>query len=338
MAGSRSRSARRSTSASYRVEAAAALLLAALTAARPADAQTRELHGRVVAANSAPVDGLTLHFANLGEAVTTRAGDFTLEIPAGVTSVPVTLVGSPWKVLSPPDGLLLVPSGPEQVTLWIGEPVDRIVVNALAQYKAQLRESMQRGTAGSEEILKRIDEIAARLGVQREQLDREAELRGRQAEDYPPMAAVVNGYVLEARDLRNALMALQSLIEKNPREALAALKLAVSEYNQAYEKLKTQADGFGAQIEHDWPDGKVARRDFDDFFQGSVEQVHQSQILPLNALLVSIQSALFSGKKDAALKQSLLDLSRSVSALAPSVATMSERAGRTLERLRPGGR
>ena len=336
MAGSRCRSGRRWTSASCRTEAA----LLALALAAPAAAQTRELRGRVVSTNDVRVDGRTLHFANYGDAVTTRAGDFVLEIPAGVTSLPVTLLDPDpsLKVLSPLDGLLLVPAGTEQVTLWIGEPVDRIVVKALATYQVQLRESMRRDAAGSEEILKRIDDVAAKLGVQRGELEREADLRQRQAEEYPPLAAAVNEYVLEARDLRNALLALQSLIEKNPREALESLKLAVGEYNPAYQKLRTQADGFATRIEHDWPDGKVARRDFDEFVQGSVEQVHQSQILPLNALLVSIQSAIFSGRKDAAFKQSLLDLSRAANTLGPSVTAMSERAARTLERLRPGGR
>jgi len=317
---------------------AALLLLVPEAWAAPASAQgTHLLSGRVVAHDRARVDGLVLRIGDYGQAVTRDGGAFTIEIPAGVTAVNVSLVGSDWQVLIPRDGRVPVPLGEEPVTLLVGETVNQIVVKALADWKRQLDESTAREAAGIDLLAGRLGEVLDKLGVQREEFQREVERRSRQAEVYPPIAEAVNAYVLEARDLRGSLVSLGPLIEKRPQEAYEALKVALGEYNEAYTKLSTRADGFGASIEQSWPDGKLARRDFDDFYRNAVEQAHQTQILPLNEQLVKVQAGLFSGHRDAAFKEALLELTRRVDALGPAVALLGERAARTLERLRPGG-
>jgi hypothetical protein len=297
-----------------------------------AGAPTHVLHGRVIGASRASVDGLVLKIGDYGQAVT-RGGAFTVEIPAGVTSVDVTLVGSEWKVLVPPAGRIPVPLGDDPVTLLVGEPVEGIVLKALADWKRQLDESRARDVSGVEVLSGRLAEVLAKLGVQREEFEDEVKRRSRQAELYPAM----NAYVLEARDLRGALVSLGPLIEKHPHEAYEALKQALGEYNAAYTRLSTRADGFGASIEEAWPDGKLARRDFDDFYRNAVDQPHQTQILPLNDQLVKVQAGLFSGRRDAEFKDAMTELRRRVDALSPVVALLGERAARELEKLRPAG-
>jgi len=340
MPASPSPSRRRSWSPLFRrVETAAAcgLLLVAVCAV-PASAQgTRVLRGRVVSPNRATVDGLIVRIGDYGQTMTSGGGAFALEIPAGVTKVDVALLNSTWSVLMPPDGHVPVPLGQEEVTLLIGESVDRIVLKALAEWKHQLDQSETRDAAGIALLVGRINEVLDKLGVQHDELTQEVERRNRQAEAYPAIAAAVNGYVLEARDFRSALTSLGPLIEKRPQEAYNALKVALGEYNEAYTKLSTQADGFGARIEQSWADGKLARRDFDDFYRNTVEQTHQTQFLSLNEQLVKMQAGLFSGHKDAAFREAMLELSRRVDVLGPSVTMLGERAARTLERLRPGG-
>ncbi|HSD65630.1 MAG TPA: hypothetical protein VLF95_02960 [Vicinamibacteria bacterium] len=316
---------------------AALLLLAAAAVAAPASTQgTHVLRGRLVASGRVPVDGLVLRVGDYGQAVTKGGGAFTIEIPAGVTSVDVSLVGSEWKVLVPPEGRVPVPLGEEPVTLLIGEPVEKIVLKALADWRRQLDEASSRDAAGMGLLAGQIDEVLKKLGVKERDFEQEVERRRRQAEAYPPVAEAVNAYVLEARDLRGALVSLGPLIEKRPQEAYDALKVAVGEYNNAYTALRTRADGFGASIERDWPDGKLARRDFDDFYRNAVEQTHQTQILPLNEQLVKVQAGLFAGRKDAAFRDAMSDLTRRVDALGPSVNLLGERAARALETLRPG--
>ncbi len=325
------------------VGAACALLFIAV----PLDAQTRVVHGRVVALDRSPVEGLRLRVANVGEAAVRASGEFQVEIRTDVTALDITLLSAAGAtdtdrtVVYPLNGRAPVPAGNEPIVILIGEPVERAITRALAE-RRRLSEQL---LAESGVQTERLGSVEA--GIQRvlERLDlREADLRDevarkdRQAEAWPAMAEAVRDWVNEAKDLHSALAAISPLLERmQARDSLAlrGLEASIGAYNDAYTALIPRRGDFEMQLAQNWPDGAAAQRDLADVLDNVVEQIHFQQIKPLNEQLVVVFAGITTGRRGDDYRRAVAAIAAALPALERALDQAGLRADRTIAQLRP---
>jgi hypothetical protein len=124
-------------------------------------------------------------------------------------------------------------------------------------------------------------------------------------------------------------------VESNPRSAFQTLREYVEAYNAAYENLLRQRGSLETAVEREWSAGAVARRDLVDLYD-DLEQIHRTQVLPLNELTVPIQSVLIGGsRRDGRYSSAFAELARRLPDLDRSLAAARIKTARTLEQLRP---
>ena len=313
-------------------------LIAAVALVDAAAAQTRVLRGRIVALDRRPVDGVRLRLVGLGDPAVLGSGEFTYEIPAATDAVTVEVRDSTREVVYPIDGRVPVPAGDELVTIVIGEPVTRTVTRALAE-RQLLAEQLLAGVGAQQEAIGGLErgilEVLERLDVRDTELRDAKERLRRQSEVYPRISEVVEKWLLEASDLSGMLALFRQYVESNPRAAFQTLRDYVEAYNTAYEKLLLERAALETAVEREWSAGEVARRDLLDLYD-DLEQIHRTQILPLNELTVPIQSVLIGGaRRDRRYEDAFQELARRLPDLDRSLAAARIKTTRTLEQLRP---
>jgi hypothetical protein len=313
----------------------AVVLLATADAAR---AQTRTLRGRIVALDRRPLEGVRLRLVGLGDPAVLGSGEFIYEIPAATQAVTVEVQDSTREVVYPVDGRIPVPAGDELITIVIGEPVTRTVTRALAE-RQLLAEQLLAGYGAQQDAIGGLErgilQVLERLDVRDTELRDEKERLRRQGEVYPTISEVVEKFLLEASDLSGMLALFRQYVESNPRAAFQTLREYVEAYNAAYEKLLLERGALETAVEREWSAGEVARRDLVDLYD-DLEQIHRTEILPLNELTVPIQSVLIGGtRRDSRYDGAFQELARRLPDLDRSLAAARIKSARTLEQLRP---
>jgi hypothetical protein len=312
------------------------VLLAGL--AEAAAAQTAVLTGRIVSLTRAPVSDIRVRVVRFGEPTVFQSGEFRIELPAGTEEVEIQSLSPAWELVYPFGGRIAVPRGDQGVVIVVGKPVEQTITDALAE-RSRLLERVLRENGVQGAAIGRVEDgiqrILTKLDLKAADLRDEVQRREAQAERYPAIARAVNAWVLEANDLLHALRLLQPMMDKQLGVAIRSLSQAVLEYNETWEQVSTGRNGFESDVETYWPEGPLRRRDLAGLMDNEIERTHRQQILPLNAALAVIRSAVGSGGDRGKLKDGLAELTRLLPAAEAGVQSAERRASVLLETLRP---
>jgi hypothetical protein len=305
-------------------------------------AQTVVLRGRVIALGRTLPDTFRIRLVGLGDPRMLRGGEFEIEVPASTNEVEVQTTDTNWSIVYPPSGRLPVPRGEARAVVVVGEPVEQTITRALAE---RIRASEQLLAANGLQaerlggVEDGIQQILARLDLREEDLRDEAARKQRQADVFPEIAATIERYVAEAKDLHTTLSLTPSAVadekEKIRQNALAAISEAVLSYSAAWDSIGSRRARFETEVEHYWEEGPLLRRDLAGFFDTVVEPLHRSRIFVINADLVKIQTAIQASRSDREFEDAMRRVSDTVTAMQTDLAQLEARAARIIEQLRP---
>lgn len=322
---------------------AAALGLSILAAPAPAEGQTVVLRGRVVALGRTLPDTFRIRLVGLGDPRMLRGGEFEIEIPAAANEVEIQTTDANWSIVYPPGGRLPVPRGDARAVVVVGEPVEQTITRALAE-RVRASEQLLAANGLQAERLTGVEDgiqqILARLDLRVEDLRDEAARKQRQADVFPEIAATIERYLAEAKDLHTTLSLLSPVVAAQKdttirKNAYLGITQAVVSYSAAWDSIGARRARFETEVEQFWDDGPLLRRDLASFFDTVIETLHRSRIFPLNADLLKIQTAIQTGRSDREYEQARQRVADVVAALPPDLAQLEARAIRIIEQLRP---
>lgn len=255
------------------------------------------LLGRVVDLSGAPVRDVRLRIVGHGEPEIFDSGEFQLQLSGRPPQVQVELMGSALEVIYPLDGVLAVPADTTvRVPIVVGESEREYINGLLADRFVRLEATLEQNGVGYDAALDSLGEGMRRvlelLELRESDLRASIERRRRQADVTPELLSTIDAYVLEIKDLRDAFRLVASLAAENAG-AVDALRLAVQEYNAAFEALNNRRNAFQAEIGALWegPEAEGLARDLADVYTEAVEEIHKGYVLPLNESLVTFQLA-----------------------------------------------
>jgi len=223
-------------------------------------------------------------------------GFFVGAIPAGTSSLSVQVeTGNPGWVVRYPTGTVAVPRDTLFITdILVAPSVESSLARDHAAESARLRGMLRTAGVSEKLILAAIDRLRSdfseRTNVQAETL-RAAERRGSErAEVYPRLSATIEAYTIKAG---NVQIAFRYLLEPSfgSDSAFAQLKRAISEYNLAFESLKTQRNGFEKGVTDAWQSERLSA-DLRALLDYALGEIHSVQILPLNDVLPDVSRVL----------------------------------------------
>jgi hypothetical protein len=305
-------------------------------------AQTVVLRGRVIALGRTLPDTFRIRLTGLGDPRMLQGGEFEIEIPAATSEVEVQTIDREWSIVYPPSGRLPVPRGDARAVVVVGEPVEHTIARALGD---RVRASEQLLAANGLQVERLggledgIQQIIAKLDLREEDLRDEAARNQQRVETYPEIAATIQRYVAEAKDLHTTLdltaAAVADANEEIRKFTYAAIEKAVGAYSSAYDSIGSRRARFETAIREFWDEGPLLVRDFGGFLDAVVEPLHRSRFFSLNRDLVTVQMGIKKGKGDRQFDQARERIAITVDAMTAELAQLEARAARLLEQLRP---
>ena len=277
--------------------AVACALATAAFASAIVGAQTVPFRGRVVMpAGGPPFRQMKIRVGAFGVTSPNDGGFFTGAIPAGSTSVTLQIeTGNPRWIVRYPVGSVAVPRDALFVTdVIIGPSIDNTLARDYAAESARLRTSLKGAGVADSQVIAAIDglrrEFADRTNVQIDEL-RQAERRGNErAQIFPHLAATIEAFAIKAN---NVEIAFHYLLEPSfsSDSAFAQLKRGITEYNLAFETLKTERGGFEKGVADYWGNERISA-DLSALLDYALGEIHAVNILPLNQVLPDVRRIL----------------------------------------------
>jgi hypothetical protein len=320
---------------------AAALLLAAAPAT-PAAAQgaTTRLLGRVVDLNGDPVRDVRIRILDHGEPEIFDSGDFQLQLAGQPTRVEVEVLDSALQVVYPLKGLVAVPRDPDvRVPIVVGRSERQLMSDVLATRMVQVEQALQRNgvhySASMDSLTDGLRRIATLLELRESDMEQSLQRRRSQADIKPALLRIVDKYILELRDLRDAFRLVVPYAATN-LDAVTALKQAMVEYNAAFEELNNNRGAFLSALRDHWEPatGALLVRDLEDVYVQAIDDIHRGYVLPLNESLLVLQLAHTPNKPGRErIRQAVADAQAVARTLDPRIPVLEERARQLREAL-----
>ncbi len=275
----------------------AALVGLPLVAAAPLPAQTVVFRGRLVMVpGGPPMRQMTVRLDRFGVATPNDGGFFSASIPAGTPALTIQVAtGNPRWVVRYPTAAVAVPRDPSFVTdIIIGPSIEETLSRDFAQSMTRLGASLRGAGAADTQVLAAIEalrrEFAARTNVRVDDLREAERLSEGRARILPPLSAALEGFLIKAD---NITIAFQYLLEPSfgSDSAYAQLRRAITEYNVAYETLKTGRTGFESGVTDNWQNPGTSS-DLRAVLDYALDDIHATGILPLNEVLPDVNRIL----------------------------------------------
>ncbi|MGH7500833.1 MAG: hypothetical protein ACREL7_03665 [Longimicrobiales bacterium] len=317
-------------------------LLGILTTATGAESQTVVLRGRVIALGRTLPDTFRIRLTGLGDPRMLGGGEFEIEIPSTTSEVEVQTTDRNWSIVYPPSGRLAVPRGDVRAVVVVGEPVEQTITRALAE-RVRASEQLLAANGLQAERLGGVEEgiqqILAKLDLREEDLRDETVRKQRQAEAYPEIAATIERYVAEAKDLHTTLLLTAPIVVDGDftirNNAYLGIVEAVNSYSAAYDSIDSRRARFETAIETFWNEGPLLRRDLAGFLDSVLEPLHRSRIFAMNPDLITLQTGIQAGRGNRNFVEAYQRIAATAAAMTPELAQLEARAARILEQLRP---
>lgn len=320
------------------------LLVIALVAAvaTPALARQRVFRGRIVmAAGGPPFSQVRVSLGRYATASPNGSGHFSGAIPDSVKSLVLDVeTGSAKWVMRYPTGAVAVPADPSfETDIFVGPSLDQTLSRAYAAETAQLMEGFKAAGVADSQVLAAIDalrrQFAERTSIAADSLKLAAKRGDERAAVYPRIAAAVQAFAIKANNVQVAFRyVLESAFASD--SAFALLKRAITEYNPAFDTLKTNGDGFAKAVKTYWGSDLLSSN-FQAFLDFALGDIHHVHIYSLNDVMPDISKVLrgqIGGNEGKAKKLEVTArVKATVAALAPLLEELDRRKTRVLSEL-----
>src|SRR5664279_5427538 len=240
-----------------------------------------------------PVSNMSVRLVNEGSGVTGTDGKFEIAINNNSGAVTLELVKSKLVIIYPAGGIAKVPRDPnESIEFYIGESPKVIFTKAMAISNNELQKSLsQLGVKqdGIEESLTayRI-EMQKLYDIKLADLQDQMDLASKRDTFYPVLAAAINNYINEAKDVKDAF----KFVARNAfedQQALQVLTDAINSYNVAYENLNRNYSGYERTVNELWQ-SESKTTEVRELFSYSLGELHSANIFTLNLKIRDINN------------------------------------------------
>jgi hypothetical protein len=259
--------------------------------------QTVPFRGRVVmAAGGPPFRQMTIRLDRFATTTPNDGGFFSGAIPAGTSSMTIRVeTGNPRWALRYPVGAVAVPRDTGFVTdIIVGPSIEETLSRDYASSMARLSAGLRSAGAADSQVIAAIDvlrrEFAERTNLKVDELRAAEQLTSARAQIFPQLSAAIEAYLIKAN---NIAIAFQYLLESSfgSDSAFAQLRLAIVEYNSAFEALRTSRDGFENGVATNWRSPRLSA-DLRALLDYALGDIHSTEILPLNEVLPDVSRIL----------------------------------------------
>lgn len=248
---------------------------------------SRKFVGRLVflEGGNQSVENVSVRLLNQGVGTTGTDGVFTIAISNTVGDVTLQLVKSNWEIIYPIGGIMHVPNNPELISDFIiGASTKDLLVKAIANSNTELKTQLtqlgidQDGIAQT--LASFLDEVQKMSDIKMEDLTKQIDLSGKREDFYPVLASSVNGYINEAKDLKDAFKFTARHAFDDP-QALQVLNDAIASYNVVFEDINKQHGGYEKKVFDLWG-SEAKENEVRELFAYAMGELHSVNIFTLN--------------------------------------------------------
>ena len=250
----------------------------------------------VVAAGGPPLRQMTVRLDRFGTATPNDGGFFSAAIPSGTQSIRIQVAtGSTRWMLRYPTSAVAVPRDTSFVTdIIVGPSLDETLARDFASSVSRLDANLRSAGAADSQIIAAINslrrEFSTRTNVRIDELRKAEKLSGARAKIYPELSATLESFMIKANNITTAF---QYLLEPSfgSDSAFAQLRRAITEYNLAFEALKTGRAAFEDGVAANWQN-PAATSDLRAVLDYALGDIHAINVLPLNDVLPDVNRIL----------------------------------------------
>lgn len=246
----------------------------------------RRFKGRVVLFDgSKALNNISVRLVDQGRGTTGTDGQFIIPINNNVSTITLELVDSDQSILYPPGGSVAVPRDSSIAIVFIvGDSPKDILTRAVARSNNEIKNGLlQLGVKqdGIEQSLVAFrDEIQKMTNIKLEDLKDQIDLDRRRKEFYPQLAAAINNYTNEAKDLKDAFKFTARHAFDDP-QAMQVLIDAVNSYNEAFEDINRKHSGYEKMVADLW-ESEAKATEVREWFNYALGELHSANIFTLN--------------------------------------------------------
>jgi hypothetical protein len=300
-------------------------------------AQTTIFKGQVLN-NNRPVPNYTI-LVDGRSSVTDDAGVFSAPLLSSVSQVLLQASGTQYVIVYPVGGRALIPKDATLVTQIVVEPFQsNKYLNQYLVAVKQLKDSTGKTQAQLKSMKTNLDSITSalyKLHYTQQNLDEARSRRDAMDLLYPEIAATLQDYINQARNLAAAFQFTSSYAFEN-HNALEQLVQAVNNFNPAYNKLFTNYPLYSQKIQKYWGNAQAA--EFNGIADTLVNLIAKQTIVPLNDLKTRINQYFLgqvaSGSKDAEKKDIQAKIAASIPGLNTELNQAEKRIGQFEDQLK----
>ncbi len=254
---------------------------------------TREFTGKLVSfnGNENTTKNVSVRLVNLGSGVSGTDGIFTIGINENVEEVTLELVNSNLNIIYPSAGKVSVPKSTNAVVEFvIGDSPKDILTKAVAKSNNEIKNRLSElgiQQDGIEETLNSfLQEIQKLSDIKRSDLNNQIDLASKREEFYPQLAASINDYINEAKDLKDAFK-FTARHAFDDKIALQILTETIESYNSVFEDLNKKHTGFEKKVADYWQ-SEVKADEVSAWFNYALGEIHSANIYTLNLKVTDI--------------------------------------------------
>lgn len=303
---------------------------------------TRKFTGKLVSfdGNNKTINNISVRLVNQQSGVTGTDGIFVIAINNDVEEVTLELANSELTIIYPAGGRVNIPKNPNAVVEFVvGDSPKEILTKAVAKSNNEIKNRLsQLGVKqdGIEETLNVfIAEIQKMSDIKRADLTSQIDLASKREEFYPALASSINGYINEAKDLKDAFKFTARHAFNDPM-ALQILVDAISSYNIVFEDLNKNSAGFEMKVSDYWQ-SEAKANEVRELFNYALGEIHSANVFILNLKISEINelngSNLKGSKKEALQENILRDIQTSQLQLERRLEDLDKRAQIVLSKL-----
>jgi len=274
-----------------------------------------------------------------GQGATTPSADgsFSIGIPAGTKTVVLRVeVGDRrLQVTYPPNPVNVPLDGAAVTQVLVGPSTEAVLAEVLGAQRAKIEAGFKAAGVSDSLIIAAIAaltrQIAEGANIEAAALNTAAARAQKRSEMYPVISEALETYDVKVNNVQQAFRYIIGPSFSSDA-AFAQLKLAITEYNPAFETLRTRRGAMEAAVKEYWDDRRWTElRAVFDLALGDVHRVH---VLPLNALLPKVDSVLRGKLRDNAATRAqaevLSEVQRFLAGIVPRLDQFAEKKTRLL--------
>lgn len=220
---------------------------------------------------------------------TDNAGGLQIAFKADVHRVTVSLDTSnlKLKITTPMDGVLNLPSNPDDISTIVLTDPNKVVNKDLALQIIQLQDEIRKLSQGKSEekaaLIKQIKELKAvgiKTNLTKDQIKTTGKIVKGKKKAFNSMSEILNNYVVKVKNVYIAFKFLADLKPELQMQAYDNVIVAIKDYNEAYDKWEAQQVNITQDLQTYWKSKELSLK-YDNLKEYAFIDIHRTIITPL---------------------------------------------------------